>query len=335
MNMLIGTNTLVEGSGIDRVVMMQVRGLQAQGHTVRVVCFQSTPSFSRSVEVVELPHARSVSLERLRRLSPFWRPSTRRQLRQLLAWCDVFYAEQYPWSVVGVWAKRQGKRFIQINHGVATPGTFRHWSHQVYVGWINKLALKYGQQANEVWSVSQTLADEWEAATGQKSKVYRPVSDWVQTIPARTPEQARTELGQGQPYLLAVGRISPHKGLHKLIEVMQLLKTTHPNVELKLVGKVADQGYLEQLKQDAPPSVTFVGEVSDQQLGLWYQGAAAVVTGAQWEGWNLPIAEALHFKRPVVAFDLPVHKEFTDPLVHLVPLNQIDLFADTCRQLLP
>lgn len=335
MNILIGTNTLVEGSGIDRVVVMQARELLTQGNTVRIVCFESTQSFIGDLEVIELPHAPSISLERLRRLSPFWRPSTRHQLQQQVVWSDVFYAHQYPWSIIGVWAKHQGKRFVQINHGVATPGTFRHLTHRWYVALINRFAIRYGRQAHEVWSVSQTLATEWEQATGQTSSVYRPTTaTWMLSIPTRTPNQACGELSQVKPYLLAVGRISPHKGLHKLLEVMKVLQRTHPEVELKLVGKVADQGYLNQLKQSAPVTVSFVGEVSDQQLGLWYQGCSALVTGAQWEGWNLPIAEALYFKRPVVAFDLAVHREFTSPLVHLVPLNKIDLFADTCRQLL-
>lgn len=334
MNVLIGTNTLVEGSGIDRVVVMQAQELQAQGHAVRILCFESSPNLRSGLEVVEFPHARSVSLERLRRLSPFCRPATRRQLRQHLAWCDTFYAEQYPWSVIGVWAKQAGKRFIQVNHGVAAPGTFRHWTHRLYVSLINRLAIRYGRQADEVWSVSQTLADEWQGATGQPSAVYRPTAAWLSTIEHRTPEQARAVMQQTKPYFLAVGRVSPHKGLHKLLEVMTALQRTHPTVELHLVGKVADHGYLEQLKRAAPPSLVFVGELTDQELGLRYQGCTALVSGAQWEGWNLPIAEALFFKRPVIAFDLPVHQEFSDPLLHLVPLNQIDVFADTCRQLL-
>lgn len=334
MNILIGTNTLVDGSGIDRVVMIQTREFQVKGHTVRVMCFQSTPEFRSQVEVIVLPHAGSVSLERLRRLSPFCRPSTRRQIRRQLAWCDKFYAEQYPWSVVGVWAKRVGKRFIQMNHGVASAHTFRHRTHRWYVSWINRLALHYGRRADEVWSVSQTLADEWQSATGQPSQVYRPLPDWLTTIPRRTPQQAQAELHQTNPYLLCVGRISPHKGIHWLLQVMQELHTTRPEVELKLVGKVADEGYLAELKKTAPANVSFIGEVSDERLGLLYQGCAGLVSGAQWEGWNLPIAEAVYFKRPVVCFDLPVHREFTDPLVRVVPLNKIDLFAKACQHLL-
>lgn len=336
MNVLIGTNTLLPGSGIDRVVLIQAEELVKQGHQVRILCFETSSSLAVSgkFEVVSFPFAQNMSVERVRRLYPFFRLATRKKLKAQIAWCDTFYAEQYPWSLVGVWAKRQGKQFIQINHGVANPATFRHWTHRMYVNWINRLAIRYGSQADEVWSVSQALADEWKELTGQASSVFRPQEDWIQRIPERTPDQARAELKQTAPYVLFVGRISPHKGIHLLLDMMRKMWEVNPEIELKIIGKVADEAYAQQLKQTAGEKVAFLGCVSDQELGLWYQGCSAYVTAAQWEGWNLPIVEALHFKRPVVCFDLPVHREFKDPLVHLVPLLNIEEFALTCLKLI-
>lgn len=334
MNVLIGTNTLLPGSGIDRVVLIQAEELVKQGHQVRIFCFETSAEIRGPFEVVALPHAGNVSLERVRRLCPFLRWSTRQKIQQQLNWCDTIYAHQYPWSVVGVWAKRKGKRFVQLNHGVAEPATFQRRAHRIYVSLINRLALHYGRQADEVWSVSQTLADEWKGLTGQTSLVWRPQESWVEYIPERTLEQARVELKQQVPYFLFVGRISPHKGIHVLLEVMRQVWAVQPQIELQIIGKAADEAYAQQLKQTAGDKIAFLGCVSDQELGLWYQGCAAYVTAAQWEGWNLPIVEALHFKRPVVCFDLPVHREFKDPLVHVVPLQNIEEFARTCLQLI-
>ncbi len=334
MHVLIGTNTLLAGSGIDRVVFIQAEELAKQGHQVIVLCFETSGEIRGPFEVVALPHAGSVSLERVRRLCPFLRWSTRQKIQQQLNWCDTLYAHQYPWSVIGVWAKRKGKRFIQLNHGVADSATFQRWTHRIYVSWINRLAIRYGRQADEVWSVSQTLADEWKVLTGQTSLVWRPQESWVEHIPERTQEQARVKLKQQVPYFLFVGRISPHKGIHVLLEVMRKVWEVQPQIELQIIGKVADGGYAQQLRQAAGEKVRFLGVVSDQELGLWYQGCAAYVTAAQWEGWNLPIAEALRFSRPVVCFDLPVHREFKDPLVHLVPLQDIEEFARTCLKLI-
>lgn len=334
MHVLIGTNTLTQGSGIDRVVVMQATQLAEQGHQVRIMCFEHDSSISGPFQIISFPHAQNVTIERIRRLYPFFHPSTRRHIQQQINWADVVYAEQYPWSVVGVWAKKKGKRFIQINHGVADPRHFRLWAHQVYVKWINALAVRYGRQADEVWSVSQALADEWKKFTGQTSQVFRPQEEWLKHIPERTPEQARHSLKQITPYLLFVGRISPHKGIHLLLDIMQRVWAVRPDVELKLVGKVADEGYAQELKRTAGDKVTFLGTVSDQDLGLLYQGCAAYMTAAEWEGWNLPIREALFFKRPVVCVDLPVHREFKHELVHLIPQGNLDTFAQTCLKLI-
>lgn len=334
MNVLIGTNTLVEGSGIDRVVVLQTQELQAQGHQVRVVCFEASSDLMNGVDTLVLPKTRSIQLERIRRIYPFLRPSTRHSLVSQLEWCDTFYAEQYPWSVVGVWAKRSGKQFIQMNHGVADPKTFHAWHHQIYVRLINWLALRTGSQAHEAWSVSSELAQDWQRLTGQKSRVYRPEPTWVKAIPRRTPQQARQELFEQQPFFLFVGRISPHKGIHELLEAFEFIQKTHPQVKLKIVGKVADQTYADHLKILNSPGVEWLGVVSDQELGVLYQGCVAYVTAAAWEGWNLPVAEALHFERPVVCYDLPVHSEFKNSLMHLVPVHDTKTFAQICQNML-
>lgn len=334
MHVLIGTNTLVSGSGIDRVVITQAQELQAQGHTVKVVCFHADLPVPPMLDVIQLGSSQSLSWESVRRLAPFLNGKQREQAKKLVAWADIVYAHQYPWTTLGVWAKKTNKKFIFTNHGVADPASFHSTAHKVYVWLVQKCTLQSAVRADEVWSVSSALAQEWEGKTGGKSIVYRPVEKWINTAPVHSPLEAQHILEQQVPYFLCVGRISAHKGIHLLLEVITQVRKKFPEVELKIIGLVADEHYAKELKEKNTPGVFFLGRVSDKELALWFQGCQALVSAATWEGWNLPIQEALAFQRPVVCFDLPAHQEFTSPLVHLVPKGNISAFAASCEKLL-
>lgn len=72
--------------------------------------------------------------------------------------------------------------------------------------------------------------------------------------------------------VLFVGRLLPHKGVHDLIDALP------PAVPLRVVGREADPGYVESLVRRAEgKSVTFLHDVSDEQLVDEYRRAVCVV----------------------------------------------------------
>jgi glycosyltransferase involved in cell wall biosynthesis len=51
------------------------------------------------------------------------------------------------------------------------------------------------------------------------------------------------------------------------------------------------------------------GDVEDAELDFCYRNSAALITASYAEGFNLPIVESLSRGRPVLASDIPVHRE--------------------------
>lgn len=113
-----------------------------------------------------------------------------------------------------------------------------------------------------------------------------------------------------EQFLLHVGTLQPRKNIPTLLEALAQLE--RPDVPLVLVGGRGWQyeeiferiGTLGLHKQ-----VQLTGYVSDEELPLWYNAASALVFPSVYEGFGLPIVEAMACGTPVIAADTPSSHE--------------------------
>jgi glycosyltransferase involved in cell wall biosynthesis len=99
----------------------------------------------------------------------------------------------------------------------------------------------------------------------------------------------------GRPYALTVATLEPRKNLGTLVEGFALLADT--GLTLVVVGGA---GWGEQPQLDRP-GIARLGRVHDDELARLYRGAAAVVYPSRFEGFGMPITEAMASGAPVVA----------------------------------
>ena len=109
--------------------------------------------------------------------------------------------------------------------------------------------------------------------------------------PAFTPEGARAE---GE-YLLAVGTLEPRKNLVNAIDAAQQL-----GIELRVVGARGWGGVEARGK-----GVMWLGYPSDSELPALYRGAAAFVYPSRFEGFGIPVLEAMACGTPCVVSSHP------------------------------
>jgi glycosyltransferase involved in cell wall biosynthesis len=98
------------------------------------------------------------------------------------------------------------------------------------------------------------------------------------------------------PYFLFVGTLEPRKNLDMLLEAWREVRRHHA-VDLVLAGR---------RRADAPeihpePGLRLAGEVEDSELPALYSGALGFVYPSLYEGFGLPVLEAMQCGAPVIA----------------------------------
>ncbi len=107
------------------------------------------------------------------------------------------------------------------------------------------------------------------------------------------------------PYLLCVGTPEPRKNLPALLEAFTLVRRAGRRVRLALVG--AD-GWGD-VRVGSTEGVVAFGRVDDTELRDLYAHAEALVLPSLWEGFGLPVAEALATGCRVACSNIPALRE--------------------------
>ena len=111
--------------------------------------------------------------------------------------------------------------------------------------------------------------------------------------PRFRPDGERADLGG--PYVLAVGTLEPRKNLPALASAFALLRQRRPELTLAIAGL---EGW--ENRPLAAEGIRLLGYVSDDELARLYRGAAVFAYPSRFEGFGIPVVEALASGVPAV-----------------------------------
>jgi alpha-1,3-rhamnosyl/mannosyltransferase len=134
-------------------------------------------------------------------------------------------------------------------------------------------------------------------------------------------------------FLLHVGDLHPRRNLVTAVAALAAVRTAHgmPDVVLALAGR--DQGERARLESAAtrlgiPGALVFLDIVPDDRLAILFANAAALVYPSRYEGFGLPLVEAMAAGLPVIAAEAGASPEVLGRAGLLVPPDDARGFAE-------
>jgi phosphatidylinositol alpha-1,6-mannosyltransferase len=152
------------------------------------------------------------------------------------------------------------------------------------------------------------LESQWDTSKTNIVTIH-PGVDISQFKPAPGNDQVLQNLGWTDRYVvLTVGRLQRRKGQDKMIEALQQLQESIPNILYVIAGSGEDLSYLKERANhfDVADHVQFIADASDETLIQMYQQCDLFILpnrteGTDIEGFGMVLVEAQACGKPVIA----------------------------------
>jgi len=194
------------------------------------------------------------------------------------------------------------------------------------------------KKAKGIFTISQASKDdiikEYEVSgdrvvvtyPGIKSEYQNPKSETNLKFKMKNPKLLKDKYGIDGEYILFVGTLQPRKNIVRLVEAFSKIKN---DIQLVVVGK---KGWMYEEILEAPKKfnvqnkVKFLDFVTDEDLPVFYKNAVCFTLCSLYEGFGLPVLEAMTYGCPVVISNISSLPEAGgDAALYVDPLNTEDI----------
>jgi glycosyltransferase involved in cell wall biosynthesis len=302
-------------TGIGHYILGMLRGLvEAGGDEHEVVAF--APAGPKSRHRIEAALDGFPIERRLPLAFPYahaWRTAWSRlgrpPVETLVGPLDVFHFSEWMYP-----AQRAGLRTTTFYDLI--PLRFPNWVHPRTLRMHTRKARHAADECKLVFAISAFTAGEVTELLGIPSERIVVVHPGVESH--FTPEGPKVK--RANPYLFAVLDWQPRKNLRRLVKAFELLRARRPELELLVAGTTAEE--------PLPAGVTMLGYTPTDELVRLHRGAAAFVYPSLYEGFGMPIVEAMASGTPTVSSSHPSLDEASgDAAVRANP-EDVEAIAD-------
>lgn len=220
--------------------------------------------------------------------------------------------------------------------------------------YLSNLCRASVNRAKRVIAVSKQTASDLRTEFGVDSRrvevVYNGVGGQFRPLPAAEVDGFRERMRLPARFLLYVGTLEPRKNLPHLLRSFAAWRAdsaTGRDVGLVLAGargwhyqeifRLVSELGLTSDESGTPsgqePVVYFPGFLPEQELCLWYNAASGFVYPSLFEGFGLPVLEAMASGTPVICSDAPSLQEVAGDAALIVPARDQAALQDAFERL--
>jgi glycosyltransferase involved in cell wall biosynthesis len=298
------TERMLLGFGVDLVIHNVADRLASRGYAVKVYARVADDTYLNQkykLELIPIPalyFAPAYELGALRYLNYLNHEKT-----------DIWFIESFPYfSLLAL----LNKPTVSVFYGNCSTIKFPLIKKLNFVYMDLTSRYFYFKFTKRVIAISNYLKEILPQTVREKTEVIYNGSDhYPCQLQSERVAQFRQSIGinKNDTLLLYVGRLNhpkqPYKGTAELVEMYKKIRAENREVRLMMVGYgdsrdrrwLQSQGIIVQIK--APVKI----------MPLIYSASDIYVTASRWEGFNLPLAEAQYFAKPVIAYDCTAHPE--------------------------
>jgi len=292
-----GRGMVSKYSGIETYYEEVGKRLVEMGHDVTVYCRSYfTPALPKyqGMRLVRLPTFRSKHAETFVH-------TLLSTVHVMFSGCDIVHYHAQGPALFSFFPRLVGKKTVVTVQG-------QDWQRKKW-GRFASFALRLGELAsarlpNRTMVVSQTLQEHYRKAYGVQTK-YVPNGSMIRkrVAPSQIPEWGL----EPDNYILFLGRFSPEKNCHLLIEAYEKLETS---AKLVLAGGSSyTSAYVDQLRRHQSEQVLFLDWVQGAALDELLTNAALFVLPSDLEGLSLALLDAMGAAVCVLTSDIPENRE--------------------------
>lgn len=221
--------------------------------------------------------------------------------------------------------------------GLAHPSNQRGGSHFYWSRWL-PWALK---RAHRLVAISEWTRRDLERYLGidpsRVRVVYQAANSCFRNVPSRDTMKAAVErFGlSGAPFFVAVGSLEPRKNLLRLVQAYErLARGKNPGFRIALTGKPAgaEHALTAFVKEKGLENeIRFLGYVKDDDLTALYGASLGYAMVSLYEGFGLPVLEAMCCGKSGVVSNRTSLPEVTGDTAIAVDPENVDAIAEALR----
>jgi glycosyltransferase involved in cell wall biosynthesis len=208
--------------------------------------------------------------------------------------------------------------------------------NRLYLSSITRVSARRARRITTISEHSKADITRLLGIPAARVDVTYPAADpCYSPLPSREVEAFRRAKDLPEVFLFSVGTLEPRKNLAGLLDAYALLSAPRPPLFVAGAAGWRFTPIFERVRRlGLEGDVRFLGFVPEEDLPLWYNAARLFAYPSLYEGFGLPVLEAMACGTPVIASNAASIPEVAGQAATLLPPTDTRRFADEMQRIL-